>query len=120
MASLRRFMSRTQRAGSARAASTRNIATNGWEEGMTPKTIEKAQKCLIVEGLKILDIEPLLRTHSKEAVVWFLKTMSKEKKKLVMNLIITDTTDSGIDEAIAMWFRLNMAIQALNEDKEVN
>ncbi len=87
---------------------------------MTSRTIQKAQKCLIVEGLKILDIEPLLRNHSRDAVVWFLKKICQEKRTAIKKLISSDVTNSGIDEAIVMWFRLNMAIQSLNEDKEVS
>jgi hypothetical protein len=52
-------------------------------------------------------------------VVGFLKLYLHEKEKELKNLIFTDKTEKRIDELIATVFRVHMAIETLENGKEV-
>jgi hypothetical protein len=90
---------------------------------MRKDIIYEAQQYLTIEkddGLKrIINIEDLLRRHSVKKVVGFLKLYLREKEKELQNLIRTVKTEKRIDELIAAIFRMHMAIETLENGKEV-
>jgi hypothetical protein len=67
----------------------------------------------------IVNIEDLLKRHSVKKVVGFLKQYLHEKETELKNLIRTDKTEKRVDELIAAIFRMHMAIETLENGKEV-
>ena len=90
---------------------------------MTDQTIDAVQDYLtIISGnrvKRIMDIKTLMERHPSEAVVSLLKQLSKEKEKILMELIETDKTSSTINEAVATMFRLHMAITTIQNSNTV-
>ena len=90
---------------------------------MTDQTIDAVQDYLTIiseNGVKrIMDIKTLMERHPSEAVFSLLKQLSKEKEKILMELIETDKTSSTINEAVATMFRLHMAITTIQNSNAV-
>ena len=90
---------------------------------MTTETIQTAQDYLtVIRGgskKQIIDIEPLLNRHPAQAIIWFLRTLYKEKKIKLRDLLERDKTSPEINETIAAMFRIYMAICTMQEEREV-
>ena len=90
---------------------------------MTDRTIDAVQDYLtIISGnrvKRIMDIKTLMERHPSERVVSLLKQLSKEKEKILMELIEEDKTSSTINEAVATMFRLHMAITTIQNSNTV-
>jgi len=90
---------------------------------MTDQTIDAVQDYLTIISenrvKRIMDIKTLMERHPSEAVVSLLKQLSKEKEKILMELIETDKTSSTINEAVATMFRLHMAITTIQNSNAV-
>ena len=89
---------------------------------MTKKVINHVQEFLTIidDGkiYQILNVQLLLRRHSPDAVIAFLKELQSDYKKELSKLIKIDRTDSRINELVARNFRLKMAINTIkNYDK---
>ena len=90
---------------------------------MTDQTIDAVQDYLTIVSenrvKRIMDIKTLMERHPSERVVSLLKQLSKEKEKILMELIETDKTSSTINEAVATMFRLHMAITTIQNSNAV-
>ena len=91
---------------------------------MTKKVINHVQEFLTIidDGkiYQILNVQLLLRRHSPDAVIAFLKELQSDYKKELSKLIKTDRTDSRINELVAKSFRIKMAINTIkNYEKGV-
>ena len=90
---------------------------------MTDQTIDAVQDYLTIISenrvKRIMDIKTLMERHPSERVVSLLKQLSKEKEKILMELIETDKTSSTINEAVATMFRLHMAITTIQNSNAV-
>ena len=90
---------------------------------MRKDIIYEAQQYLTIEKddrlKQIINIEDLLNKHSVKKVVGFLKQYLHEKETELKNLIRTDKTEKKVDELIATVFRTHMAIETLQNGKEV-
>jgi hypothetical protein len=91
---------------------------------MTKRIINHVQEYLTVVGngkvYQIVNVELLLRRHSPEAVIAFLKELQSDYKKELSKLIKTNRTDPRINELVAKNFRIKMAINTIkNYDKGV-
>ena len=91
---------------------------------MTKRVINHVQEFLTVIGngkvYQIVNVELLLRKHSPDAVIAFLKELQGDFKKELSKLIKTNRTDSRINELVAKNFRIKMAINTIrNYDKGV-
>ena len=90
---------------------------------MTTETIQIVQDYLtVIRGgskKQIIDIETLLNRHPAQAIIWFLRTLYKEKKIKLRDLLERDKTSPEINETIAAMFRIYMAICTMQEEREV-
>jgi FtsZ-binding cell division protein ZapB len=90
---------------------------------MIKLSIIEAQDYLRVkteDGYKrIVDIHSLLKSHSINEVVLFLKDYLREKENSLRNMILIDKTHCKVDQIVASMFRITMAIKALKEGEEV-
>jgi len=91
---------------------------------MTKRVINHVQEFLTVIGngkvYQIVNVELLLRKHSPDAVIAFLKELQGDFKKELSKLIKTNRTDARINELVAKNFRIKMAINIIrNCDKGV-
>ena len=90
---------------------------------MTKKVINHVQDYLTVVGkdkvYQIVNVELLLRRHPPEAVIAFLGQLRSEYQKELGQLIKNNKTDAKINELVAKNFRLTMAINTINNAKEV-
>ena len=90
---------------------------------MTKKIINQVQDFLTVVGddrvYQIVNVELLLRRHSKESVIAFLDQLRTEYKRELGNLIKNNKTDPKINELVAKNFRIKMAINTIKNAKEV-
>jgi hypothetical protein len=91
--------------------------------GMTEDIIFEAQDYLTIEnnGMKkrIIDLDSLMKRHSMDEIISFLKDYLGEKNRALKNLILIDKTQRRVDEAVITMFRLTMAIKLLEDGKEV-
>jgi hypothetical protein len=90
---------------------------------MTDKDINDAQDYLIIDyggrRKRILDITTLLQNHSEDAVIRFLKSLLREKQKVMRSYLVKDRTSPCLDEAVSESFRIGMAITVLENESEV-
>jgi len=84
------------------------------------EAIQEAQEYLTVisedQVRRIVNIETLLETHSREVVLSFLKKLLRDKEKKLKDLVSGNRTDSEIDHTISRMFRIHMAIKAIERD----
>jgi hypothetical protein len=89
---------------------------------MTTEIITEAQDYLTViygdRRRRILNIMVLLENHPTEAVIRFMKSLLREKEKMLRKYILRDKTDPRLDDLVAVMFRIYMCIQVL--ESEVN
>jgi MFS superfamily sulfate permease-like transporter len=90
---------------------------------MTEDIIFEAQDYLTIEndGIKkrIVDLDSLIKRHSMDEIISFLKDYLGEKNRALKNLILIDKTQRRIDETVIAMFRIHMAIKLLEDGKEV-
>jgi hypothetical protein len=90
---------------------------------MTKEIITTAQDYLTIKengkNRKIVDVVQLIKTHSSEEVVDFLKTILKEKQIALKDYVLADKTSSEIDKVVGVLFRITMSIKVLEDGKEV-
>ena len=89
---------------------------------MSRETIQEAQEFLTTISedrvKRIIDIEPLLVRHPKEAVLSALGDLYRDKEKVLKGLIHEDKTSSKINELIVAMFRIHMAMKTIEGDRE--
>ncbi len=90
---------------------------------MTTEAITAAQDYLtIIYGdrrRRILNIMVLLENHQTEAVIGFMKSLLREKEKMLRKYILRDKTDPRLDDLVAVMFRIYMSIEVLEKESEV-
>ena len=90
---------------------------------MTEEIIFDAQDYLTIENegirKRIIDLDSLIKRHSMDEVISFLKSYLGEKNKALKNLILMDKTQRRVDETVTAMFRIHMAIKLLEDGKEV-
>jgi hypothetical protein len=90
---------------------------------MTEDIIFEAQDYLTIEndGIKkrIIDLDSLMKRHSMDEIISFLKDYLGEKNRALKNLILIDKTQRRVDETVIAMFRIHMAIKLLENGKEV-
>ena len=90
---------------------------------MTEDIIFEAQDYLTIEndGMKkrMIDLDSLMKRHSMDEIISFLKTYLGEKNRALKNLILIDKTQKRVDETVIAMFRIHMAIKLLEDGKEV-
>ena len=87
---------------------------------MTTEAITSAQDYLtVINGnysRRILNLPQLLENHPTEAVIGFLKSLLREKEKLLRKYILRDKSNPKIDELVATMWRIYMCIHVLEEE----
>ena len=87
---------------------------------MTTEAITAAQDYLTViygdRRRRILNIRVLLENHPTDAVIRFLRSLLREKEKVLRNYILTNKTDPRLDDLVAVMFRIYMCIQVLESE----
>jgi hypothetical protein len=90
---------------------------------MTEEIIFDAQDYLTIENegirKRIIDLDSLIKRHSMDEIISFLKSYLGEKNKALKNLILMDKTQRRVDETVIAMFRIHMAIKLLEDGKEV-
>ena len=91
---------------------------------MTTEIITEAQDYLTViygdRRRRIMNIRLLLENHPTEAVIGFMKSLLREKEKMLRKYILRDKTDPRLDDLVAVMFRIYMSIEVLEKESEVN
>jgi len=89
---------------------------------MTTDTISEAQKYLTLttnhHPAKIIDIESLFARVPEERALTLLRQLLEHHKSLLRERIKEDTTSPKVNDAIAMMFRVYMAIRVIERGKE--
>ncbi len=87
---------------------------------MTTEIITQAQDYLTViygdRRRRILNIMVLLENHQTEAVIGFMKSLLREKEKMLRKYILRDKTNPIIDELVATMWRIYMCVHVLEEE----
>jgi hypothetical protein len=90
---------------------------------MTTEIITQAQDYLTViygdRRRRILNITVLLENHPTDAVIRFMKSLLREKEKMLRKYILRDKTDPRLDALVAVMFRIYMCIETLERESEV-
>lgn len=89
---------------------------------MTEKQLERAQGYLTRmsenQVRRIVDLETLYRKHPTQAILWLLRNLYLEKESRLKTLISEDRTSSQIDEAVAVMFRIQMAMWVIEDERK--
>ena len=87
---------------------------------MTTEIITQAQDYLtVINGnysRKILNLQQLLECHPVEAVIGFLKSLLREKEKMLRKYILRDKSTPLIDDLVATMWRIYMCVHVLEEE----
>ncbi len=87
---------------------------------MTTEIITEAQDYLTVicgdRRRRILNIRLLLENHPTEAVIGFMKSLLREKEKMLRQYILRDKSNPILDEMVATMWRIYMCIHVLEEE----
>ncbi len=87
---------------------------------MTIEIITEAQDYLTVvygdRRRRILNIMVLLENHPTDAVIRFMKSLLREKEKLLRKYILRDKSNPIIDEMVATMWRIYMCVHVLEEE----
>ena len=87
---------------------------------MTMEIITEAQDYLTViygeRRRRILNIRVLLENHPTEAVIRFMKSLLREKEKMLRKYILRDKSNPILDEMVATMWRIYMCIHVLEEE----
>jgi hypothetical protein len=91
---------------------------------MTTEIITQAQDYLTViygdRRRRILNIMVLLENHPTEVVIRFMKSLLREKEKMLRKYILRDKSNPIIDEMVATMWRIYMCIHVLEEEVRRN
>ena len=91
---------------------------------MTIETVTAAQEYLtVINGnytRRILNLRQLLESHPAEAVIGFLKSLLREKEKMLRQYILRDKSNPRIDELVATMWRIYMCVHVLEEEVRRN
>ena len=91
---------------------------------MMTETITQAQDYLTViycdRRRRILNIRLLLENHPTEAVIGFMKSLLREKEKMLRKYILRDKSSPILDEMVATMWRIYMCIHVLEEEVNGN
>jgi hypothetical protein len=91
---------------------------------MTTEVITAAQDYLtVINGnyaRRILNIRLLLANHSTEAVIGFMKSLLREKEKMLRQYILRDKSNPLVDELVATMWRIYMCVHVLEEEVRRN
>ncbi len=89
---------------------------------MTKKVINQVRDLMTIVSedrvYQICPVEVLLRRHSPDAVVAFLKQLRAEYKQELRGLLKENKTDSRINHLVVLNFRLKMAIKTILKAKQ--
>ena len=87
---------------------------------MTMEIITEAQDYLTViygdRRRRILNIMVLLENHPTEAVIRFMKSLLREKEKMLRKYILRDKSNPVIDDLVATMWRIYMCVHVLEEE----
>ena len=87
---------------------------------MTAEVITAAQDYLtVIDGnyaRRILNIQLLLANHSTEAVIGFMRSLLREKEKILRKYILRDKSNPLVDELVATMWRIYMCVHVLEEE----
>ena len=87
---------------------------------MTTESITAAQDYLtVINGnytRRILNLQQLLECHPAEAVIGFMKSLLREKEKMLRKYILRDKSNPKIDELVATMWRIYMCVHVLEEE----
>ena len=87
---------------------------------MTTEAISAAQDYLTViygdRRKRILNIRLLLENHPTEAVIGFMKSLLREKEKMLRKYILRDKSNPLIDDLVATMWRIYMCVHVLEEE----
>ncbi len=87
---------------------------------MRTQIIAEAQDYLtVIHGerkRRLLNITTLMENHPTEAVIRFMKSLLREKEKMLRKYILRDKTDPRLDDLVAVMFRIYMCIQVLESE----
>ena len=91
---------------------------------MTTEVITAAQDYLTViygdRRRRILNIRLLLENHPTEAVIGFMKSLLREKEKMLRKYILRDKSNPILDEMVATMWRIYMCIHILESEVSKN
>ena len=91
---------------------------------MTTEVITVAQDYLtVINGnytRRILNLQQLLENHPAEAVIGFLKSLLREKEKMLRKHILRDKSNPLVDELVATMWRIYMCVHVLEEEVRRN
>ena len=91
---------------------------------MTAEVITAAQDYLtVINGnysRRILNIRLLLANHPTEAVIGFMKSLLREKEKMLRQYILRDKSNPLVDELVATMWRIYMCVHVLEEEVRRN
>jgi hypothetical protein len=91
---------------------------------MTMEIITEAQDYLTViygeRRRRILNIRVLLENHPTEAVIRFMKSLLREKEKMLRKYILRDKSNPILDEIVATMWRIYMCIHILESEVSTN
>ena len=91
---------------------------------MTTEIITEAQDYLTViygdRRRRILNIRVLLENHPTAAVIGFMKSLLREKEKMLRKYILRDKSNPIIDEMVATMWRIYMCVHVLEEQVRRN
>jgi hypothetical protein len=68
---------------------------------------------------RIVDIRRLSKDHTTQEIIAFLKEYLREKERGLKNMLLIDRTNRRVDEMIAAIFRLYMAVNTLEEERDI-
>ncbi len=69
---------------------------------------------------RILNIMVLLENHPTEIVIRFMKSLLREKEKMLRKYILRDKTNPVIDDLVATMWRIYMCVHVLEEEVRRN
>ena len=91
---------------------------------MTTEVITAAQDYLtVINGnysRRILNLTQLLENHPAEAVIGFMKSLLREKEKMLRKYILRDKSNPLVDELVATMWRIFMCVHVLEEEVRRN
>ena len=87
---------------------------------MTIEIITEAQDYLTViygdRRRRVLNIMVLLENHPTEAVIRFMKSLLREKEKMLRKYILRDKSSPLVDELVATMWRIYMCVHVLQSE----
>ena len=88
---------------------------------MSEEQLERAQEYLTMMSenrvKRIVNLEKLYRKHPTQAILWLLRHLYLEKESRLKTLISENRTSWHIDQAVAVMFRIQMAMWVIEDDR---